>query len=52
MAFKKEAIGISYIKTFHMELMKMISYLIKFGLLIYRNNTFKSEDMELIFSFL
>lgn len=51
-AFGKEATGISYIKSFHMEFVRMINYLIRFGLFIYRKNTFQSQDMDLIFSFL
>jgi hypothetical protein len=50
--FKIEANGISHIKSFHMELMRMINYLARFGLLIYRNNKFQKEDMCSIFGFL
>jgi hypothetical protein len=35
-----------------MEFVRMINFLIKFGLFIYRKNTFQSQDIELIFNFL
>lgn len=51
-AFAQKADGISYIKSFDMELVRLINYLLKFGLFIYRNNKFQIDDVNTIFSFL
>mmetsp|Transcript_29160 Transcript_29160/g.33360 ORF Transcript_29160/g.33360 Transcript_29160/m.33360 type:complete len:170 (-) Transcript_29160:5297-5806(-) len=51
-AFALNANGISYIKSFDMEFVRLINYLLKFGLFIYRNNSFQTEDVDTIFSFM
>ena len=42
----------SFIKTFELELIRWIKYLLKFGLFVYRDNTFQTEDIDFIFSYL
>lgn len=51
-AFARKATGVSYIKSFDMELVRLINYLLRFGLFIYRGNVFQSADVDLVFSFL
>jgi hypothetical protein len=51
-AFAAQATGISSIKKYDMEFVKLLGYLVKFGLFIYRNNKYQSQDIDLIFSFL
>ena len=50
--FASKATGASYIKTFDLELIRWLKYLLKFGLFIYRDNAFQTDDVDFIFSYL
>jgi hypothetical protein len=51
-AFTSKATGINYFKSFDMEFVRMINYLLRFGLFIYRDNKFQTDDVDFIFSYL
>ncbi|CAI2387002.1 unnamed protein product [Moneuplotes crassus] len=51
-AFAKKATGVSYLKNFDMEFVRLLNYLIRFGLFIYRDKTFQSKDIDFVFSYL
>ena len=51
-AFAMKVTSTSFIKTFELELIRWIKYLLKFGLFVYRDNTFQTEDIDFIFSYL
>ena len=50
--FALEATGIDCIKSFDLELIRSIRYLLKFGIIIYRDGNFQSADVDYIFSYL
>jgi hypothetical protein len=50
--FASKATGIDYFKSFDMEFVRMINYLLRFGLFIYRDNEFQKNDVDFIFSYL
>lgn len=51
-AFAGKAAGLSQIRTFDMEFVRMLNYLLRFGLFIYRDNEFQIKDIDLVFSYL
>mmetsp|Transcript_1644 Transcript_1644/g.2034 ORF Transcript_1644/g.2034 Transcript_1644/m.2034 type:complete len:685 (-) Transcript_1644:200-2254(-) len=51
-AFSRVAYSVSSIKKYHLEIIKLINYLLRFGMFIYRNQKMQKDDVDLAFSFL
>ena len=54
-AFASKATGVNYFKNYDMEFVRLINYLLRFGLFIYLqkgNNQFQSKDIDFVFSYL
>jgi len=53
-AFSSKATGVSYLKDFDMEFVRLLNYLLRFGLFVYvkREDKFEIKDVEFVFSYL
>ena len=51
-SFVKQITGVSQIQSFELEIIRCCYYMLRFGLFIYRDNEFKTEDVDKLFSFL
>lgn len=50
--FCKTTTEMSSLTNFDYEFIRMINYMIRFGLFIYRNNQFQTRDVTMVFKFL